>query len=238
MNSSNKDYNKLYLLQDKFLSWWLSLGLPFYLTGGTALGRFYLNHRLSDDLDFFTNANAQYTNSITELNRKIKGQFEVNMEQSLFADDFTRFFITEDDLFLKIELINDVEYYAGKPVPYKYGLLDTPLNILSNKLTALVGRDEPKDIFDIIHLSTTYSFNWMDIFYHAKQKATINELDVEQRLASFPVEWLENVNWLATPINLEKYRIILNTIADDFLLGKANSLGENQQPIENAMPIL
>jgi len=238
MNSSNKDYNKLYLLQDKFLSWWLSLGLPFYLTGGTALGRFYLNHRLSDDLDFFTNANAQYTNSITELNRKIKGQFEVNMEQSLFADDFTRFFITEDDLFLKIELINDVEYYAGKPAPYKYGLLDTPLNILSNKLTALVGRDEPKDIFDIIHLSTTYSFNWMDIFYHAKQKATINELDVEQRLASFPVEWLENVNWLATPINLEKYRIILNTIADDFLLGKANSLGENQQPIENAMPIL
>lgn len=238
MNSSNKDYNKLYQLQDKFLSWWLSLGLPFYLTGGTALGRFYLNHRFSDDLDFFTNANTQYTNSIAELNRKIKGQFEVNIQQSLFADDFTRFFITEDDLFLKIELINDIEYYAGKPSAYKYGFIDTPLNILSNKLTALVGRDEPKDIFDIIHLSTNYSFNWMDIFYHAKQKATINELDVEQRLASFPVEWLGNVNWLTTPINLEEYRIILYKIADDFLLGKANSLGENQQPIENAKPSL
>jgi predicted nucleotidyltransferase component of viral defense system len=238
MNSSNKDYNKLYQLQDKFLTWWLSLGLPFYLTGGTALGRYYLNHRFSDDLDFFTNANAQYTSSIAELNRKIKGQFEVNLQQSLFADDFTRFFITEDDIFLKIELINDIAYYAGKPEAYKFGLIDTPLNILSNKLTALVGRDEPKNIFDIIHLSTSYSFNWMDIFYHAKQKATINELDVEQRLASFPVEWLENVNWLTTPINAEKYRIILNTIADDFLLGKANSLGKNQLPIENAKPIL
>jgi hypothetical protein len=238
MNSSNKDYNKLYQLQDKFLTWWLSLGLPFYLTGGTALGRYYLNHRFSDDLVFFTNANAQYTSSIAELNRKIKGQFEVNLQQSLFADDFTRFFITEDDIFLKIELVNDIAYYAGKPAAYKFGLIDTPLNILSNKLTALVGRDEPKDIFDIIHLSTSYSFNWMDIFYHAKQKATINELDVEQRLASFPVEWLENVNWLTTPINAEKYRIILNTIADDFLLGKANSLGKNQLPIENAKPIL
>ena len=238
MNLSNNDYNKLYQLQDKFLSWWLSLGLPFYLTGGTALGRFYLNHRFSDDLDFFTNANAQYTNSITELNRKIKGQFEVNMQQSLFADDFTRFFITEDDHFLKIELVNDIEYYAGKPTPYKYGFIDTPLNILSNKLTALVGRDEPKDIFDIIHISTNYSFNWMDVFYHAKQKATINELDVEQRLASFPVEWLENVNWLTTPINIEQYRRNLNTIANDFLLGNDNSLGENKQPIENAKPIL
>lgn len=238
MNLSNNDYNKLYQLQDKFLSWWLSLGLPFYLTGGTALGRFYLNHRFSDDLDFFTNANAQYTNSITELNRKIKGQFEVNMQQSLFADDFTRFFITEDDHFLKIELVNDIEYYAGKPTPYKYGFIDTPLNILSNKLTALVGRDEPKDIFDIIHISTNYSFNWKDVFYHAKQKATINELDVEQRLASFPVEWLENVNWLTTPINIEQYRRNLNTIANDFLLGNDNSLGKNQQPIENAKPIL
>lgn len=238
MNSSNKDYNKLYQLQDKFLSWWLSLGLPFYLTGGTALGRFYLNHRFSDDLDFFTNANTQYTSYIAELNRKIKGQFEVNIQQSLFADDFTRFFIIEDNHFLKIELVNDIEYYAGKPAAYKYGFIDTPLNILSNKLSALVGRDEPKDIFDIIHLSTRYSFNWMDIFYHTKQKATINELDVEQRLASFPVEWLENVNWLTTPIDLEKYRIILSTIADDFLLGKTNSLGEKQQPIINAKPML
>lgn len=238
MNSSNKDYNKLYQLQDKFLSWWFSLELPFYLTGGTALGRFYLNHRFSDDLDFFTNADSQYSNSIAKLNSKIKGQFEVDIQQSLFADDFTRFFITEDDLFLKIELINDVEYYAGKPAAYKYGFIDTPLNILSNKLTALVGRDEPKDIFDIIHISTSYSFNWMDVFYHAKQKAVINELDVEQRLALFPIEWLENVNWLASPINLEKYRIALNKIADDFLIGKANSLGENQPPIENAKPTI
>jgi predicted nucleotidyltransferase component of viral defense system len=54
MSLSKKDYNKLYLIQDKFLTWWKTLDLPFYLTGGTALGRFYLNHRYSEDLDFFT----------------------------------------------------------------------------------------------------------------------------------------------------------------------------------------
>jgi predicted nucleotidyltransferase component of viral defense system len=38
----------------------------FYLTGGTALSRAYLNHRYSDDLDFFVNAvNDFETRSIT-----------------------------------------------------------------------------------------------------------------------------------------------------------------------------
>lgn len=237
MNSSKKDYNKLYLLQDKFLSWWITLDLPFYLTGGTALGRFYLNHRFSEDLDFFVNADHRYLNYIKQLKNKITARFDVNIQQSLFSDDFTRFFIIEDDTWLKIEFVNDVEYYVGKQAAYRYGHVDTPINILSNKLTAIVGRDEPKDVFDIILLSLNYSFNWRDIFSHAKHKTAINELDIEQRLVSFPVEWLENVNWLSTPINTEKSRAALNQIADDFLLGKENTLGKHQPPIENAIPL-
>lgn len=105
MNSSKKDYSKLYQLQDKFLSWWFSLNLPFYLTGGTALGRFYLNHRFSEDLDFFINSDSQYQHYISELKNKITHKFTVNIQQSVFADDYTRFFITDDELFLKIEFV-------------------------------------------------------------------------------------------------------------------------------------
>ena len=237
MNSSKKDYSKLYQLEDKYLSWWLSLNLPFYLTGGTALGRFYLNHRFSEDLDFFVNADPQYLKYITLLKNEISKRFKVNIHQSLFSDDFTRFFITDNDVTLKIELVNDVNYYAGSPESYCFGLIDTPVNILANKLTAIVGRDEPKDIFDIIYLSLNYSFNWQEIFSHSKQKAIINELDVEQRLVSFPVEWLENVNWLNTPLDLKTTRKVLNQIADDFFLGKSNSLGFNKSPIHNAKPM-
>jgi len=234
MNSSNKDYKKLYQLQDNFLNWWISLELPFYLSGGTALGRFYLNHRLSEDLDFFVNSDTQYPNYISELKSKITTRFEVDIQQSLFADDFTRFYITEENINLKIELVNDVEYYVGEAKTYPFGKIDTPINILSNKLTALVGRDEPKDVFDIIYLSLNYSFSWQEIFYHAKQKAVINELDVEQRLISFPVEWLENVNWLNAPLQIDTIQKPLRQIADDFFLGKINSLGKDKTPIENA----
>ena len=46
-------YKKLYDLQDRVLGIVFSREHDFYLTGGTALHRFYYNLRYSDDLDFF-----------------------------------------------------------------------------------------------------------------------------------------------------------------------------------------
>lgn len=237
MNLSCTDFNKLYLLQDKFLTWWKTLGYPFYLTGGTALGRFYLNHRFSEDIDLFLNNDQRYPKYIDEFRTKISDHFKINLNESLFADDYTRLFISEADISLKIELINDVGYYAGKPAVYKYGNIDTPLNILTNKLLAITSHDEPKDIFDIIHISLNYDFNWQEIFRHAKQKAVINELDVAQRLVSFPVEWLQTVNWLAALPDPDMLRLKIRQIADDFLLGTTNSIGKHQIPIEKAVPL-
>jgi len=237
MNSYNRDYSKLYRLQDNFLEWWKSLELPFYLTGGTALGRFYLNHRFSEDLDFFMNSDSDYPSAIAELRKKITSQFTVDVQQSLFADDYTRLYISEDNVFLKLDFVNDVDYSVGTPIPFVFGKIDRPINILSNKLTAIVSRDEPKDIFDIIYISLNYSFNWFEMFNHAKQKAVINEIDVEHRLHSFPISLLNNVDWLINPIDFDATAANLHQIADDFLLGKPNSLGLDKPPIESALPL-
>ena len=237
MNLYKKDYTKLYQLQDKFLDWWKSLGMPLYLTGGTALGRFYLNHRFSEDLDFFTNSATEYSSTIPEIRKKITSQFTIDIARSLFSDDHTRFFISEDDVFLKIDFVHDVDHYAGTTAHFLYGKIDRPLNILSNKLTAIISRDEPKDIFDIIHIALKYSFNWPDVFNDAKQKAVINEIDVEQRLHSFPIASLHNVDWLNKPIDFDVIQMTLQQISDDFLLGKQNSLGKGKTPIELAKPV-
>jgi predicted nucleotidyltransferase component of viral defense system len=47
--------NNLYPFQDLVLKLIMEVDDTFYLTGGTALGRHYLKHRYSDDLDFFVN---------------------------------------------------------------------------------------------------------------------------------------------------------------------------------------
>lgn len=43
-----RDYAQLYILQDKVLKIIFAEETPFYLTGGTALHRFYCNERCSD----------------------------------------------------------------------------------------------------------------------------------------------------------------------------------------------
>lgn len=59
MKKSRMDKEKyatrLYPLQDEVLKIVNDQKTGFYLTGGTALSRGYLHHRLSDDLDFFVN---------------------------------------------------------------------------------------------------------------------------------------------------------------------------------------
>ena len=55
-------YTKLYAFQDELLEIVRAQNVEFYLTGGTVLSRAYLNHRYSDDLDFFVNQAGDCTN--------------------------------------------------------------------------------------------------------------------------------------------------------------------------------
>jgi predicted nucleotidyltransferase component of viral defense system len=99
MDSYKKDYNKLYLLQDKFLTWFRLFQLPFYLTGGTALGRFYLNHRYSEDLDFFVNADQYFTRYIDKIKSEITNHFNPFCSYTEEKDCFSmNWFFSSSDL--------------------------------------------------------------------------------------------------------------------------------------------
>lgn len=232
MNLSEKDYRKLYKIQDTFLNWWSTLQTPFYLTGGTALGRFFIHHRYSEDLDFFVNAHPDFMKIMESLRKPLVDRFSIAIADTLITDDFARFFITLDDQKLKIDFVNDVAQYSGDPIKFRYGLIDNPLNILTNKLGAIIGRDEPKDYFDILHLAMHYSFNWTEVFLLAKDKMFINELDVCERLSNFPVDSFKFVDWLMNPIQTDLLMKNMVILSDDFLLGKANSLGSTKPPIK------
>ena len=229
-----KDYRKLYQTQDKILRALKPVLSAFYLTGGTALGRFYLNHRFSEDLDFFLNKSDAFHSTIKNIEKVLLSKFSVLKHQSIVYDDFVRYYIEEDKSVLKIEFVNDIAYRCGDPKKYEFGFIDTPLNILTNKLTAIIGRDEPKDVFDIYALSNHYMFNWLEVFIEAKNKAIINEIDVEQRITSFPVILFQEADWHILPIDIETVGTAIKKIANDFFLGSDNSLGVNKPDIGDA----
>jgi len=234
---SEKDYRKLYQTQDKILLALKPVLSSFYLTGGTALGRFYLNYRFSEDLDFFLNKSDDFHSSVKNIEKVLFSKFSVLKQLSIVYDDFVRYYIEDDERVLKIEFVNDVAYRCGLPYKYEYGLIDTPLNILTNKLTAIVGRDEPKDVFDIYALAQHYMFNWLEVFIEAKNKAIINEIDVEQRITSFPIALFQDMDWHILPFDIETVGTAIKKLANDFLLGSDNSLGINKPAIGDAVII-
>jgi hypothetical protein len=103
-------------------------------------------------------------------------------------------------------------------------------------LTAIIGRDEPKDIYDLIYLSINFDFNWKEVFQEAKEKAIINEIDIIERLSSFPIQLFNQVNWTNENFLKQDLHSILQTIIFDFTSGTANTLGFGKMKIEDAKP--
>jgi predicted nucleotidyltransferase component of viral defense system len=122
----------------------------FFLTGGTALSAFYLQHRLSEDLDFFTEEEGQISRALPiiqniafELNSKIE------IRRSFLS--FIEFFLVRNDESIRFDFAMDSPYrLAQKVFREGYGIyIDNVTDISCNKLSALYDRSELKDFVDI-----------------------------------------------------------------------------------------
>jgi len=235
MSSSVPNYNKLYQLQDRILGILKGNLDPFYLTGGTALGRYYLGHRYSDDLDFFVNTDDRFKELTVKIYVLLQKQVHVDTGSTIDADEFVRIWIDEE-VRMKLEFVNDITSREGETIVLHHITLDNPLNILANKLGAILNRDEAKDIFDIVTMADNYSFNWKSVYRCALKKQIMNEQDVLMKITTFPVSWLPEQKWLLRPVNLDAFQQKLKILSSDFLLGNDNSLGKGKIPIEDARP--
>jgi len=184
------DYKKLYSLQDEVLEIVFRVEDEFYLTGGTALSRFYQEKRYSDDLDFFTNSSTRFNFAVKNILAELSKEFTVETE--LDSKDFVRI---EINGLLQVDFVNDrVPRYKEPRVLENGYKIDTIENILSNKITAVIGRDNPKDIFDIYLISKYYSVDWSEILKSAQDKSVFSIDDLIVRLKSFPHSLLKGIN--------------------------------------------
>jgi hypothetical protein len=151
----DKNWEQLYALQDWVLARLKETEHRFYLTGGTALARGYFNHRYSEDLDFFVNDAPEFElwrDRCLDVLQRAAGPANLRLEIILREARYGRATL-HGAVPLKLEFINDVPFRVGEPWQHpSLGLLDTKENILANKISALVGRDEPKDLADIYWL--------------------------------------------------------------------------------------
>jgi predicted nucleotidyltransferase component of viral defense system len=181
------DYDSIYTLQDKVLEKIFSKETTFYLTGGTCLNRFYYNRRYSDDLDLFTNESALFRDDIRIVIEAFKSS-SLGCKVIVDTRDFVRLNIGEK---LQVDLVNDRVYRHGKSIISSSGvIIDNILNICANKLCAVIGRDDPKDMFDLYTIFEKGKIEWEAAITAAIKKCIIDPEVLEYRLATFPLELL------------------------------------------------
>jgi len=183
------DYNELYDLQDKVLDVVFETERIFYLTGGTCLSRFYYEKRYSDDLDFFTHSNIEFNRGIREIKIALSRKF--TLVEEVTSKDFIRLKVEN---LLQIDFVNDrVMRYESLVYLDNGYIIDNCKNIMANKITAVMGRDNPKDIFDIYLLDRFMDFEFKEIVDVAHEKAGFTNDDLIIRLKSFPLFLLKSI---------------------------------------------
>ncbi|MEO0205927.1 MAG: nucleotidyl transferase AbiEii/AbiGii toxin family protein [candidate division WOR-3 bacterium] len=142
----------------------------FYLTGGTPLSAFYLFHRISEDLDFFSEKEVYLPavrNFVQKLQKKIN-LVKVDYRRFLGLHSFY-LFLTEER-FLKI----DFNYYPFRRIEkgmiYKNIEVDSLYDIAVNKVHTISMEARARDFIDIYFILKEKGYDFKKLILDAKAK--------------------------------------------------------------------
>ncbi|MEW6607717.1 MAG: nucleotidyl transferase AbiEii/AbiGii toxin family protein [bacterium] len=164
----------------------------FYLSGGTALSEFYLGHRLSYDLDFFTSKN--------DLILPFSEAMETRLEKEGFSvvarrkfQTFVEFKLGKKEEETIIHLAYDSPFRFAPSLSSIFGVkVRDWTDIIVDKLLAFFGRAEPRDA--------------IDLFFILKKEDIWHLLELaKQKDPGFDLYWLT--------VALEKVRIFPDSIS-------------------------
>jgi len=178
----------------------------FFLTGGTALSAFYLQHRLSDDLDFFTEE-ERYITLVPQIMKEITDSLGATMEISKHFASFIEIFIIKGEDVIKCDFAWDSPYrLKDKIYQEKYDIfVDNPLDIACNKPSALFDRKEVKDFVDIYFIDREL-FKFEEILSKAKEKH-IGMDNYWLAVSMNNIHYFDKLPFMIKPVTLEELRI-------------------------------
>lgn len=192
----------------------------FYLSGGTALAEFYLKHRQSEDLDFFTQEELdldelkKFVNLITKRGRFKKVEFQHGF--GLYT-----FFLTE----ARKELVNKIDFgqYPFGPIEklknFKGILVETLYDIGVNKAQTIVFRPRLRDFIDLYFIfQQKPEWTFQDLLQKSFEKFEMraDPLQIGQNL-------LEVRNLIDMPLMIKKINL---EEVQKFFLKEAKKLGK------------
>ncbi len=156
-------------LKLEFLTCFFEKEQSFFLTGGSALSIFYLDHRFSYDLDLFTLENVDwhlFENELRDTSERINAALS-SISTSLL---FRRYQIERNNEVEILDfIIEKVPQLNKKKNLFGTIKVDTLNEIGVNKICTLLSRSEIKDLIDLYFLSKK-GFNVLEHINDSKKK--------------------------------------------------------------------
>jgi len=197
-------------LKHDFLIRFFGENQDFFLTGGSALGIFYFNHRFSYDLDFFTVKEIDWR-IVEGIVIKICKEIDIQYKSITKAPFFHRYELTRGDereiLDFVFETVPQID--SEKNV---FGAIrvDTPREIGINKICTLVGRTELKDIVDLYYLEK----NGFDIKKNI-EKAKDKDGGIEPAIISYllaQVDLSKPLPYMIEELSIDELRVFISRL--------------------------
>lgn len=154
-----------YIQQEK------SITRNFYFTGGTALAEFYLLHRLSEDIDLFSEHQEVNPDAVDAFLRKVSPKLKVkNIQRIQFLGLFAYILNFRDNDKLKV----DFNYYPfpriKKGILYNNIQIDSIHDIAANKLHTLFMKPRARDYVDLYYILKNKNLSIEKLILDAKAK--------------------------------------------------------------------
>jgi len=142
----------------------------FYFSGGTALAEFYLSHRYSEDLDFFTSKKISYARIQKIFNSKIK-KMAVDSFETRAIGGTKLFFLKKG----KREIVKvEFNYFPFKRLregkKFKGIIIDSLFDLGVNKLNTILTRRHARDYVDLYFILQEERYSWRKLLSGVKEK--------------------------------------------------------------------
>jgi hypothetical protein len=187
-----------------FLQRLLSSIPGLYLSGGAALA-VHLGHRRSQDLDLFADDDTAFQAARASLPVVAAG-LGARIEILTDAPAFRRALLTgPHGETLRIDLVHETEERTGPPPGEAGGLrIDPPEEIVVNKLCAILGRSEVRDLVDLFFLDQA-GYQPVAALDRARRKDTgLTPGLLAWAITQVPLDRLPD--GLLTPVSLDELR--------------------------------
>lgn len=142
----------------------------FYLTGGTALAEFYLKHRISEDLDFFSEKEVNPIPIVRFLKEKAKILNLEKYDSRRIHGLYSFFLHFKDKNILKV----DFSYYPFPRIEkgLKFGSLEinSIYDLGVDKVHTVVLQPRARDFIDIYFIVKEKNYDFYDLLMKAKSK--------------------------------------------------------------------